>query len=447
MQTVPTVLIADDDILVRQLLAVEVQAEGCKVVAFASDGKEAIKDYLQHKPDITLLDINMPKMDGVDVLKRIREQDDDSFVFIVSANTSSDVIRDVMALGVSGFLVKPIGPKKVELVFDKYKKFLLSAGKPRINRCAVEIPRKEQKPTGKPDKVLEVAGRPSEPKATEPPEEPKASRKPKKALVPVEEPKQPEEEPVIQILSFYPSEEELAYAKRLIKSARFQEMPAVFSLLQQELMKDDPDLDRVIDGISSDDRLSVDFLKLVASTAPGLKQQIGSVHQAIVLMGQNKLKKLMIAMALKSAFGEEGAFVKSVWRQSHAVAIGAETLSRTVEGVAPEDVFLAGLFQDIGVLICGQMHSGYRESYRQSHPFATSLPDADRETFKTTHVVVSYLLAQQWELSKQAVDAILLSHHADLSCYIEKEKRDFRALVSVLKMTNYLVAMKLHPEI
>jgi len=100
-----------------------------------------------------------------------------------------------------------------------------------------------------------------------------------------------------------------------------------------------------------------------------------------------------------------------------ATAIGAEMVSRSVETVSSEEAFLAGLFQDVGVLVCAKRIARYQEFYLQSHPAAKSLIDADRKIFKTSHMAISHLLAKQWALSKRSCDAVLLSHSANLSEY------------------------------
>ncbi|MBT3196512.1 MAG: response regulator [Gammaproteobacteria bacterium] len=122
MSDLPTLLLADDEEPMRMFIVGLLKHEACKVVAVASDGKEAWELYQKHKPDITLLDINMPKMNGVEALRKIREVDSDSFVCMISADTFPEVIREVASLGIGGFVVKPLNHKKLHPIFDKYAK-------------------------------------------------------------------------------------------------------------------------------------------------------------------------------------------------------------------------------------------------------------------------------------------------------------------------------------
>jgi DNA-binding NarL/FixJ family response regulator len=120
MSKIPTVLLADDEEPMRMFLVGLLRHENCKVVAVGSDGQDAWRLYQQHKPDVTLLDSNMPKMNGVETLRKIREQDKDSFVCMISADTFPEVIREVAGLGVAGFIVKPLTQNKLHPIFEKY---------------------------------------------------------------------------------------------------------------------------------------------------------------------------------------------------------------------------------------------------------------------------------------------------------------------------------------
>ncbi len=120
MNTTPTVLLADDEVSIRILMEKLLQRERCEVVALASDGQEALDLYHRHQPDITILDINMPKLSGVDVLRKIRKLHTDSYVFMYSGDVNVDVVREIAKLGISGYMVKPIRQEKVQSVIHQY---------------------------------------------------------------------------------------------------------------------------------------------------------------------------------------------------------------------------------------------------------------------------------------------------------------------------------------
>lgn len=110
------VLVVDDDRVIQQLLEVNLELEGYEVVATASDGKEALEKIRELKPDLVILDIMMPKMDGLEVCRRLRADPKlaDIPVVLLSARAQDMDIREGLELGASAYLTKPFDP--VELL-------------------------------------------------------------------------------------------------------------------------------------------------------------------------------------------------------------------------------------------------------------------------------------------------------------------------------------------
>jgi CheY-like chemotaxis protein len=110
------VLVVDDDRVIQQLLEVNLELEGYEVVATAADGKEALQKIAELKPDLVILDIMMPKMDGLEVCRRLRADPDLAGipVILLSARAQDMDIREGLEIGASAYLTKPFDP--VELL-------------------------------------------------------------------------------------------------------------------------------------------------------------------------------------------------------------------------------------------------------------------------------------------------------------------------------------------
>ena len=80
-----SVLIVDDSIVSRKMLAKLIESSGYTVASHAINGKEALELYKKLSPDVVTMDITMPEMNGIDALKMIREYDSDAKVVIISA--------------------------------------------------------------------------------------------------------------------------------------------------------------------------------------------------------------------------------------------------------------------------------------------------------------------------------------------------------------------------
>lgn len=104
--SITRVVIADDDSFFRQLLGLVVTSLGWEVVAQAGDGGEAVSLYAEHKPDLLLLDVNMPTMNGDAALREILQQDAGARVVMLSAEDSAAERQVFLDSGASGFVVK-----------------------------------------------------------------------------------------------------------------------------------------------------------------------------------------------------------------------------------------------------------------------------------------------------------------------------------------------------
>jgi two-component system nitrogen regulation response regulator NtrX len=99
------VLVIDDEANVRTLTEMLLQHRGHEVL-LADSGPKGLELYRREHPDVILLDLKMPEMDGVEVLIQIRRVDLKQPVIIVTGDSRPATEREVRALGVSGFIVK-----------------------------------------------------------------------------------------------------------------------------------------------------------------------------------------------------------------------------------------------------------------------------------------------------------------------------------------------------
>ena len=101
------VLIADDHVTVLEgLAAIIARQPDMMVAAEAADGQEAVELWIKHQPDVTLLDLRMPKLDGVSAIERIRKQDASARVIVLTTyETDTEILRAIKA-GTKAYLSK-----------------------------------------------------------------------------------------------------------------------------------------------------------------------------------------------------------------------------------------------------------------------------------------------------------------------------------------------------
>ena len=109
------ILVVDDEEDIRTLVRTMVKGEGRHVV-LAARGKDAIAMFQKERPDMTILDIDMPDIDGITVLRQIRTIDPQARVMVFTGGDSPSVEREAKALGVTEFLRKGLAlPPLAEL--------------------------------------------------------------------------------------------------------------------------------------------------------------------------------------------------------------------------------------------------------------------------------------------------------------------------------------------
>lgn len=105
------ILVADDDKNIAELLRLYLEKEGYSVVV-AWDGEEAIEKYNQENPDLVLLDIMMPKLDGWQVCREIRKKSDVPIIMITAKGETFDKVLG-LELGADDYVVKPFDAKEI----------------------------------------------------------------------------------------------------------------------------------------------------------------------------------------------------------------------------------------------------------------------------------------------------------------------------------------------
>jgi DNA-binding NarL/FixJ family response regulator len=107
----PRVVIADDQTLVRGGFRLILGSAGIDVVAEAADGREAVAATLKYRPDVVLMDIRMPEMDGLEATRRILAARADVRIIILTTFDLDQYVYAALSAGASGFLLKDVSPE------------------------------------------------------------------------------------------------------------------------------------------------------------------------------------------------------------------------------------------------------------------------------------------------------------------------------------------------
>ena len=107
------ILICDDAAFMRMMIKDILTKNGYGIAGVAENGVVAIDKYNETKPDLVLMDITMPEMDGIQALKKIRENDPSALVIMCSAMGQQAMVIEAIQSGAKDFIVKPFQADRV----------------------------------------------------------------------------------------------------------------------------------------------------------------------------------------------------------------------------------------------------------------------------------------------------------------------------------------------
>lgn len=106
MEAKKRVILADDEKHIRAMMKAVISSLNCEIVGEAADGHEAVDLYKKEKPDLLLLDVNMPQRSGIDALREIKREFPDALVIMLTSVVDMENIKQCIALGAANYIRK-----------------------------------------------------------------------------------------------------------------------------------------------------------------------------------------------------------------------------------------------------------------------------------------------------------------------------------------------------
>jgi two-component system chemotaxis response regulator CheY len=102
-----TAVIVDDTDIIRTVLRLMLRSNNFDVIGEASDGEHGLELVLRLRPDIVFLDVKMPKVSGLEVLKKVKEKLPKQIALMVTGNNDINTVQEALQSGADGFIIKP----------------------------------------------------------------------------------------------------------------------------------------------------------------------------------------------------------------------------------------------------------------------------------------------------------------------------------------------------
>lgn len=198
--------------------------------------------------------------------------------------------------------------------------------------------------------------------------------------------------------------------------ARLKQLPSLPSAVSEVLASfgnEDVDVDTIAHQIARDQALTARVLRVANSSFYGLQTKVGTIHEAVVVLGFRAVRSMVLAVGMNGAFRVDqcpGFDAPAYLRHGAGVALAARSLAPLM-GQSPELAFTAGLLHDIGVLVLASSFSRpYAEAlaYRKQHD--CFVVEAERTVLGIDHAEVGGLLAETWRFPASIREAIAYHH-------------------------------------
>lgn len=212
-------------------------------------------------------------------------------------------------------------------------------------------------------------------------------------------------------------------------------LPAVFVRIIKALRNSHASVKDIAKVVETDQAITMKILRLINSSFYGLSRSVDSVHQAIVLLGANTLKNVVISASVFKAMGGSGKSPvfnrEAFWQHSIGCGMIARFLGNHTGYGRDEEGFIAGIIHDIGKVVMDQyFHDKLALVSREVNLRKISFYQAEKETLGITHAEVGAYLAETWSLPEKLVN-VIARHHRSNS---QAQPEPLTALVSISDM-------------
>ncbi|WP_168204165.1 HDOD domain-containing protein [Aliikangiella coralliicola] len=213
--------------------------------------------------------------------------------------------------------------------------------------------------------------------------------------------------------------------------------------LIDQIEKCGADLESIGEVISADPGVSAAVIKIVNSPAFGLAQKIGSIPQAVVMLGVDRVISILKTLLLRKSMANIDSRIDMnlFWRSSVSVASVASTICRQLNLSMADEAYTLGLFHNCGIPVLAARYSNYQEVMEFSYSREDGrIASEEFANFGVHHAAAGYRISRVWNLPKVIALAVKNHHSTDRVLDDQSiENPTLKTLLCVLKMAEHMV--------
>jgi putative nucleotidyltransferase with HDIG domain len=189
--------------------------------------------------------------------------------------------------------------------------------------------------------------------------------------------------------------------------------PPVIGQLMELMVDPTVDAERIGDVLGHDPTLVGELLRVANSPFYGRRGKVSNLAAAIMVLGFNALRNLVVALSTRAIYGSFEGLPKALWEHANAVAMVAAAVAKRVGMVPVEDAFAAGLLHDLGMVL---LHLADEDGYAALMAAArdvAALEEAEQRVWGFDHGEVGAAVAVLWGLPERMVVVVGAVHHLE----------------------------------
>ncbi|MEW5010093.1 MAG: HDOD domain-containing protein [Cycloclasticus sp.] len=218
--------------------------------------------------------------------------------------------------------------------------------------------------------------------------------------------------------------------------------PELLRLLQAEIQRDVPDMDRISELISEDVAISAAVLKTVNSSFFGVKSEVLSIQHALNMMGVDATIDVVMALSLEQSMGDLVALPR-FWDSAKDIANLCAFIAKRLNLHEPSQAYTLGLFHDAGIPLMASRFDDYLDALQQSQAledenFQGLTTDFEDAKYDCSHTDMGYILSREWGLP-DCIRQVIRQHHDCKAMLTSADPKNepYAKLMAVLKLAEW----------